>query len=478
MSGAPLKVAIVGHTNTGKTSLIRTLTRDPDFGEVSIHPGTTRHVEGTELLAAGEPVLALFDTPGLEDPMTLLDYLEQPEHRRLDGVERIERFLASAGAHAELSQEAKVLRQVMASDVALYVVDARESVLGKYRDELTILTYSARPVLPVLNFVASADAKPAEWRSSLARLGLHAVVAFDTVLFDPVGERRLFEQMQSVLEAGRERLQRLIDERARTWRELERGAAATLADLLIDAAAVRIRVDGHDAQALAQRGRELQDRAREREQACVTVLIEMFGFRPGDFQVQGLPIVEGRWQIDLFAPEVLPAFGVAAGGGAAAGAAIGLGIDVLTGGLSLGAAAALGAVLGASWGTLGRFGGQLLDRIRGYVELRVDDATLRVLAARQLWLIRTLLRRGHASLTPVRVEQAGVDAPWQRGPLPEPLRRARNHPHWSRIAPEDASRLRDDAARQAALRALREVLLDSVSGPDRRTSSAASPPGV
>jgi len=36
----PLKLAVVGHTNTGKTSLLRTLTRDVNFGEVSARPST------------------------------------------------------------------------------------------------------------------------------------------------------------------------------------------------------------------------------------------------------------------------------------------------------------------------------------------------------------------------------------------------------------------------------------------------------
>ena len=40
-----LKLAVVGHTNTGKTSLLRTLLRDMYFGEVKNAPATTRHVE-------------------------------------------------------------------------------------------------------------------------------------------------------------------------------------------------------------------------------------------------------------------------------------------------------------------------------------------------------------------------------------------------------------------------------------------------
>ena len=54
-----LKLAVVGHTNVGKTSLLRTLTRDAGFGEVSHRPSTTRHVEGARLSVDGEPLLEL-----------------------------------------------------------------------------------------------------------------------------------------------------------------------------------------------------------------------------------------------------------------------------------------------------------------------------------------------------------------------------------------------------------------------------------
>ena len=49
----PIVIAVVGHTNAGKTSLLRTLTRQVDFGEVSERPGTTRHAQA---LALGIPV--------------------------------------------------------------------------------------------------------------------------------------------------------------------------------------------------------------------------------------------------------------------------------------------------------------------------------------------------------------------------------------------------------------------------------------
>ena len=83
----PLHIAVVGHTNAGKTSLLRTLTRQVSFGEVSDRPGTTRHTESIELRVDGAAAVRFYDTPGLEDSVALLDYLNtQPGQSRPDKV--------------------------------------------------------------------------------------------------------------------------------------------------------------------------------------------------------------------------------------------------------------------------------------------------------------------------------------------------------------------------------------------------------
>ena len=64
-----LILAVVGHTNVGKTSLLRTLLKDSYFGEVSHHPSTTKHVEGAKLLVEDKTLLEFYDTPGLEDAL-------------------------------------------------------------------------------------------------------------------------------------------------------------------------------------------------------------------------------------------------------------------------------------------------------------------------------------------------------------------------------------------------------------------------
>lgn len=480
VSGAQIQVAVVGHTNAGKTSLMRTLSRDAGFGEVASSPGTTRHVEATALLVEGAPVMELYDTPGLEDSIALLHRLERSGDAYADGVERIERFLNSRAAEGEFEQEAKVLRQVLASDLVLYVVDARESMMGRHRDELTLLGYSARPVVPVLNFTASSESQEPRWRALLARLGLHAVVAFDTVLYDLAGEQRLFEKMQSLLDTRYEALQALIEERRRLTARLREAGLASVAELLVDTAALQLRAPPGSSAALEAHAEDLRQRVRERERRCLREMLETFAFRPEDIQDPGLDIRAGQWRQDLFAPETLRAFGISAGGGAVTGAAIGMGVDALTGGLSLGAATLLGATAGALLGTARSHGQRALDRLRGFTLLRVDETTLRLLAGRGLELLRALMRRGHASLTPLELGRAAGPPPWAQARLPAPLATARGHPHWSSLA-DAPQRFEADAARAEAVsrlqRALGQWLEQAAPGADAPARPAATPPG-
>jgi hypothetical protein len=448
---APLKLALVGHTNVGKTSLLRTLTRDVSFGEVSHRPSTTRHVEGARLSVDGEPLLELYDTPGLEDAIALLDHLERIERpgERLDGPARTARFLDGSEARQRFEQEAKVLRQLLASDAGLYVIDAREPVLAKYKDELAVLAGCGKPLLPVLNFVAQPGHREEQWREALARLGLHALVRFDSVAPPIDGERRLYESLALLLEQSRPKLQRLIDDHeAQALARLSEGNRL-IAELLVDVAACRRSVA---AQPDLERGaiRELHDAVRAREQGCVEALLRLYGFRSQDAAAADLPLLDGRWGDDLFNPETLKELGVKIGGGMAAGAAAGAGVDLMVGGITMGAAALLGALAGGGAQTARHYGNRLLGKFKGQRELTVDDAVLRLLALRQRQLLIALAARGHAAMETIRLD-APDDKTWREGKLPEALHRCRAHPQWSSLNP--GARLQD-SERQVAIEGL------------------------
>jgi hypothetical protein len=451
---SPLRLAVVGHTNVGKTSLLRTLTRDVGFGEVSHRPSTTRHVEGARLSVDGEALLELYDTPGLEDAIALLDYLERLDRpgERLDGPARTERFLQGSEARQRFEQEAKVLRQLLASDAGLYVIDAREPVLAKYRDELQVLAGCGKPLLPVLNFVSAADHREADWREALARLGLHALVRFDSVAPPEDGERRLYESLALLLEHSRPALQRLIDDQQAQRVARQASATRLIAELLIDCAACRRSATQEQGPAAIE---ALRQAVRQREQRCVAQLLALYAFRLDDATSADLPLTDGRWGDDLFNPQTLKRLGIQLGSGVAAGAAAGAGIDLLVGGLTLGLATIAGAVAGGALQTMRGYGTRLMGKLKGQRELTVDDNVLRLLALRQQQLLAVLTRRGHAALGRIEVSLPAEQTQWREGKLPESLNKARAHPQWSSLNPR--ARL-SDGERLEALETLLQHL--------------------
>ncbi|POP64566.1 GTPase/DUF3482 domain-containing protein [Pseudomonas syringae] len=451
-----IRLAVVGHTNVGKTSLLRTLTGDVSFGEVSHRPSTTRHVEGARLSVDGEALVELYDTPGLEDAIALLDYLERLDRpgERLDGPARLTRFLEGSEARQRFEQEAKVMRQLLDSDAGLYVIDAREPVLAKYRDELAVLASCGKPLLPVLNFVSAQQHREPEWREALSRLGLHALVRFDSVAPPEDGGRRLYESLALLLESARPRLERLIDDQEKQRTAKRHSAARLIAELLIDCAACRRSVET-TADQEQQAVEALRKAVRQREQQCVEALLKLYAFRKDDVSSSDLPLMDGRWGDDLFNPETLKLMGVRVGGGVAAGAAAGAGVDLMVGGVTLGAAALVGAIAGGALSTARSYGGRLLGKLKGRRELTVDDAVLRLLALRQRHLLLALGVRGHAALHSIELTTP-QDKTWRKGKIPEPLSRARAHPQWSTLNPQPKP---NQAERQEAIDKLADVVL-------------------
>lgn len=450
--GEPLKLAVVGHTNTGKTSLLRTLLRDMYFGEVKNEAATTRHVERALIKDSqtGENLVALFDTPGLEDASGLMDWLEDNTASRRDGIERLQQFLASDIAQGgelssdldDYSQEAKVIRQLLSSDMAIYVIDAREPVLGKYKDELAILSWSAIPVMPVFNFTDSQDANISDWQTMLARRNLHISTRFDSVAFEFEDEMTLWQNLATML-THPETLNQLILRRREDWIQLYEQASIIIAHFLIDVAAYVREIDEDDDPMPVLK--EMQEAVRQSERAMQEKLLNLYKFYDNTAVVTPLELSE--YQQDPFDPELLKSYGIRTTSGAAAGALLGLGIDAAALGTTLG----LGAAIGGLAGGLLSNTGTIADKLAGVKRLFIDPATLTLLATRSLDLLASLRHRGHAANadTPIAELQETSTPPWNPNKLPSELKKARGKPQWSSLTSGKSSlaeELRADAA--------------------------------
>lgn len=429
-----LRLAVVGHTNTGKTSLLRTLLEDRSFGEVQNAPGTTRQVEGARIQVNSQSSIELYDTPGLEDGIGLHDYLDQLAHhhnRRLDGPESIALFLNSPESKNRFEQEARVLEQLLNSDAGLYVVDIRDPILAKHKDELAILARCGKPLIAILNFIHSEHNYLEAWRTTLARLGIHMSIEFDTVAPAIDGKTQLYQKLALVLDKHSKALEQLA-ENIRQQRILRQQVALhMLADMLIDVASFKISCQTDD-NTIKQTWEIIQQRVRARENHFIKDLLKHYRFSAHDYPEQNLPIDGERWGMDLFHPDALIDMGIHLSKGFATGAMAGATVDILTGGLSLGSAALLGGTIGGLWQGVEKLGKRIFSKIQGYEELGVDDTVICLLGLRALQLIDALEHRGHAAQDIIRLNQSTVTQ-WQKGKLPDVINQARAHPEWSHI---------------------------------------------
>lgn len=427
----PISLLVVGHANTGKTSLIRTLLRQQTFGEISNQAGTTRHVESVAIKVNNKTLLTLIDTPGFEDSIGLWETRQQAPFDQYQGSDWIAPFCQSHFAQDLFEQEAKILKQLNQCDIILYVVDIRQAPLGKYLDELTLLASASKPIVPILNFSAAESAHLASWRKVLAERHLHAVVRYDSVAFYFEDEKRLYQSLQSLMPNHYDDIENLLTTREEAARSRRTLAMDYLADLQIKAASSRKVCDQYppdpaDASAFEQHIRQL-------ESQFIRSLLTLYEFREEDVMPADFSIQSGQWQQDIFAMDTLKEWGLNTGASAMTGAAIGAGVDVMTGGLSLGAATTLGAILGASWQTGRHYKDTLKSKFTKRHYLCADSSTLSVLCLRGLALVAHLDQRGHASQQAFMLSKQDGDETSKAiiNDMKPLWKKAQQHPEWA-----------------------------------------------
>lgn len=439
------KISVIGHTNTGKTSLLRTLLRDGHFGEIKNASATTRHVSQVQIFVFDmSPLLTLYDTPGLEDATGVMEFLHEHTDIRADGVERLQAFLTAVHQNdprlvADFSQEAKVIANLLGVDIAIYVIDAREPILSKYKDELAILASSGVPILPVFNFITNQSQNMQLWQKMLARRALHLSCAFDTVAFSFQAEVTLWGHIQSFITQTDKLadIKNLIGQRQQQWQELAEKGCLLIADFLINIASFQQKIsENADEQEVLN---FMQNAVRQAESTLQKQLMNLYRFYQNSVEHQPINIV--KKEQDIFDTDLLAHYGIKTVNSSMAGMIVGAGIDVATLGTSLG----LGTTLGAIVGGLLPNAHTIKDKAMGVKTISVDDGTILLLATRAQSLHNTLRHRGHADLSVICTSE--VSLPWSIEKIPTPLKKAKARPHYcSLVDNQDGRYLRAELA--------------------------------
>ena len=369
MNDAPVRVqlALVSHTNNGKTTLARTLL-GMDVGEVRDAAHVTLSSDAHPLLTSSTgDALLLWDTPGFGDSVRLL--------RRLGMADNpIGWFLREVLDRYRdrpfwLSQQA--LRTARDSaDVVLYLVNSAENPgdAGYLAAEMNILQWLGKPVVVLLNQMGPPRPAPDEqaelkrWSRHLAAFPIvRKVLALDAfarcwvherVFYEAIGEWIALEKAD-----GYARLRAAWDANNETrFQASMRLTAQQLAAAARDSQAVGAESKSLLNSALQATGLRKAGNLQRQDQA-MGILVERLnnGIAETTRQLLALHRLDPgeatrinqrvRENFAVRAPIDKAQAGLL--GAVLSGAATGLSADLMAGGLSLGAGALLGSVVGA-----------------------------------------------------------------------------------------------------------------------------------
>ena len=360
-----IELVLVSHTNSGKTTLARTLL-GRDIGEVRDAAHVTARPEVHVMLqdADGDKLL-LWDTPGFGDSARLV--------RRLSMWDPISWFLREVVDRVRdrafwLSQHA--LRAVRDSgDVVLYLVNAAERPqdIGYLEPEMRLLEWLDKPVLVLLNQSGpprpplEEQAEHAQWRTHLEKYPfVRQVLPMDAFARCWVHEGVLLSAVAACLPAAkRQPMEKLVGRWEQHNKERFASSMEALADQLAEAARDAEPLDepapGLLTSALQTVG--IGGGARQREEKAMARLLTRLNKGVGR-AVAALLVLH---RLDPgAAPQIVKLLSrhfvvkapvdekqAALLGAILSGAGTGLGADMAAGGLTLGTGALVGGVLGA-----------------------------------------------------------------------------------------------------------------------------------
>ena len=474
MTDAPLTIALAGHANVGKTSLVSALTRDASLLVDEGAGTTTMHYLKTFAIA-DTAILSFVDTPGFQRASKINRWLD--DHGgvgsdRLDGRAAIALFLADPEAASRHGVEMEALSGVLSADVVAYVVDVSEEPQGQNIQEIRLLRRAGVPMIAVLNYLREGQAAPESWRAALNGEGIDAIVRLDAKRFPADHERAFYAALRVLRPEHAAAFDRISALRATLEAQNLRRSAVLIAEALVDALAYR-HVSTHPSPEEAKRYRSMantrfKEDLRGRERACFGALTALYGH--GDAAIGGSTLDVQAWSgevtDDLFDAEAIKRYGVSAGTLAAIGAVTGSLIDGVGG-------FGFGTVIG---GGIGLAAGLLIGR---RVSTRVDGDTLTVgpvdsvqfpsvVLNRALDCWTQVATRSHANRDAITVqatEPARLDVRGVRT-LNKHARKCSKRAEWSRIGGGSVSPDRESAV--TALAAVAESLLHKQLGSDGR----------
>ena len=383
------EIAIMGHPNEGKSSVLSTLAED-DSVRVSPTPGETTQCRSFPVIIDGREVLRFIDTPGFQNPSRVLGELRRMAS---NGDRVVRQFRQYARPIPELRDDCELLLPVERGATIIYVVDGSRPVRNVDRDEMEILRLSGNPRMAVINCKDQREEYLQDWKEEF-RKAFNANRVFSAHRATYAERILLLEALQSIDQDWHEVLGQVINAFKRDWTARNAATIDLIITLLNDCLTFRQFVDSgpedHDRQDSEQLLADYNQIIAKKEATAHQKIRSLFKHNIFNYQLPARSLLreelfnERTWQILGLSKKQLIILG------GLSGAAIGAGLDIAHAGLSMGIWATVGGTIGALGAILG---GETVSANATFMGLKLGGQQLQIGPTKSIDLLFILLNR-------------------------------------------------------------------------------------
>ncbi len=383
------EIAIIGHPNEGKSSVLSTLAED-DSVRISPFPGETTRCRTFPIIIDHREVLRFTDTPGFQNPVRLLAMLRDAPG---SGADRLQRLNDLTAADREFREDHELLQPLTRGAGVIYVVDGSRPLRQVDRAEMEVLRLIGRPRMAVINCKHDEQRYLPEWKDELTQQ-FNAWRLFNAHRATYAERIDLLEALKTIDQDWQPVLTEVVRTFQQDWQRRAQRSAEIICTLLGDVLSLQL--------ALPCRPGDDEDRQREtllrrytrtvteREQHAQQQIRALFKHNIFDYRLPPHSILheelfsERTWQLLGLTQKQLLVFG------SLGGAALGAGIDVAALGHGLGLFTALGGAAGLLGAVAGR---RHLKADASLLGLRLAGAQVQIGPAKDISLLFVLLNR-------------------------------------------------------------------------------------
>ncbi|MGL4499122.1 MAG: GTPase [Planktothrix sp.] len=192
-----INIAVAGHTNTGKTTLIRTLMK-MSIGEVADSPnvspkGKAYYFDGLQA--------NFIDTPGFQYASVLMMYF--------DALSEYPEFKIPSTWEPKIVYDRDAVESVEKSDVVIYVGSLSIVPDNSYEQEIAVIQRKEKKIVGVLNQYkkelqasnqAAVENRIKQWTNFFNSQGIEQVVIFDAHWDNPVKIDKIYDSIVEILD--------------------------------------------------------------------------------------------------------------------------------------------------------------------------------------------------------------------------------------------------------------------------------------